>query len=78
MSGGPTIPGIPGLQAPPPAATEGPPRRRYEFVVMFVWREPGADIKTPADVLAGTPATTGSGSAGGPPPGMKMGPMGGP
>ena len=29
---------------PPPISVEGPPRRRYEFVVMFVWREPVAPL----------------------------------
>jgi type IV pilus assembly protein PilM len=40
---------------PPPSAVEGPPRRRYEFVVMFVWREP---VPTPERMAA--PAAAGS------------------
>ena len=65
--GGPgpgAIPGIPGLTPPPLALVDGPVRRRSEFVIMFVWREPGADIKTPAEVLAGTPASSSGSSTG--------------
>jgi hypothetical protein len=74
-SGGPGGFGvIAGLSAPPPPALQdGPPRRRYEFVAMFVWREPGADIKTPADLLSGAPAASGSGQPGQPGSGPTLG-----
>ena len=49
----------PALTPPPPALSEGPQKRRYEFVVMFVWREPGADIKTQGADAA--PASTAGG-----------------
>ena len=49
----------PALTPPPPALTDGPPRRRYEFVVMFVWREPGADVKTQAVDPAAASASNG-------------------
>jgi len=65
--------GIPGQKPPAPALSEGPPRRRYEFVVMFVWREPGADVKTPADLLSGAPAAGAGGIV--PGPGSMTGPM---
>jgi type IV pilus assembly protein PilM len=58
---GASVPGIPTVTAPPPTSDDGKPRRRYEFVVMFVWREPGADVKTPAEALAGTPAASNAG-----------------
>ena len=47
------------LTPPPPALTDGPPRRRYEFVVMFVWREPGAEVKTQAVDPAAASASNG-------------------
>ncbi len=60
------MPGIPGLQViePPKLATgNGPARNRYEFVVMFLWREPGAEVRTPPDLLNGPPASSPSGPA---------------
>jgi hypothetical protein len=62
---GASVPGVPTVQAPPPVADDGKPRRRHEFVVMFVWREPGAEVKTPADALAGTPAASSGSNLGG-------------
>ncbi|MFO0806413.1 MAG: type IV pilus assembly protein PilM [Gemmataceae bacterium] len=62
---GASVPGIPSVQAPPPVADDGKPRRRHEFVVMFVWREPGAEVKTPADALAGAPAASSGSNLGG-------------
>ena len=51
----------PPLTPPPPALTEGPAKRRYEFVVMFVWREPGADIRTQASDAAAASTSSGPG-----------------
>jgi type IV pilus assembly protein PilM len=69
---GPPMSSMPGLKegpnsnvpvkAPDLALSEGPPRVRYEFVVMFVWREPGAEVKTPADLLNGPPPGAAVGS----------------
>ena len=57
--------GIPGLTPPPPALADGPPRRRGEFVVMFVWREPVPNV-TPADSQS-PPSTSSSSSSSAPP-----------
>jgi type IV pilus assembly protein PilM len=46
---GTLISGLPSFNVPEPTGTGGPPRRRYEFVVMFVWKEPGAENKTATD-----------------------------
>lgn len=51
MGPGPMGGSFPGLQ-PPPELSTGPARPRYEFVVMFIWREPVPSV-TPADALGG-------------------------
>jgi hypothetical protein len=57
-----------GVVLPPlPALIEGQTRKRYEFVVMFVWREPVPSV-TPPDALGG--GTTGGTGV----PTMTMGP----
>jgi len=41
---------VPTITAPPPTDSDAlKKKRRYEFVVFFVWREPGATVKTPTD-----------------------------
>jgi hypothetical protein len=63
MPGGPMGGSAGGLGLPPPPiTTEGPPRRRYEFVVMFVWREPVPNQTLEGALLA--PAGGASGMAG--------------
>ncbi|MFO0798165.1 MAG: type IV pilus assembly protein PilM [Gemmataceae bacterium] len=48
-----------GVTLPPlPALIEGTTRKRFEFVVMFVWREP-VPVMTPADALTAPAASAG-------------------
>ena len=49
VPGGTSAPPGSATSAPPPATAGGavPGRRRYEFVAMFVWREPGAAATDP-------------------------------
>ncbi|HEY2910072.1 MAG TPA: type IV pilus assembly protein PilM [Gemmataceae bacterium] len=60
-----SIPGLQFIEPPKLATGSGPARNRYEFVVMFLWREPGTEVRTPGDLLNGPPAAaaqSGSGS----------------
>ena len=65
-SGTAGVPGAAGMALPPLPAPNSTPQRRYEFVVMFVWRE-NVPVVTPPDVLNGTAATGGMPGPGGMP-----------
>ena len=52
-----------GITLPPlPAIIEGSTRKRFEFVVMFVWREP-VPVMTPEGALSAAAAAGGTGVA---------------
>jgi type IV pilus assembly protein PilM len=48
---------------PAPALVEGQTRKRYEFVVMFVWREPVPVVTPEGALTAGAAGTAGPGGA---------------